>query len=491
MEQRSGPGAARRRGVLLVVAAGVTLAAWACDGRNLFQPVTVGPRIVDLEAPSPVSSVEPVPVRARAVGVAAVDSVVITLQNGDFTDRQMVRGEGGRTDFVAEVDMTLPVPLRDTLAVVSAVAHDVEGNASFPVSVNIRVLDLVPPSVEVALAADVVPRGASTQFTVSATDNIGVVRVGVRVLDATSGVVFQDSVPTSGTAVSHEFVWAIPASQPLGTYQVVGFARDVESNPATSEPAALVVSDETPPVVTVISPFPDSLITAGDSVPVRALATDVGGVASIEIEGVARVGDPSIGTDRWVPRYTPVTSSLSQLPADTTVRRYLHWVEPAPGDRPETEIEVLAIVARATDPAGNVGVDTTFVRLRHDIRPPQVTILGFSQDEVLIAGDTVDVSASVSDVLGAVRTGVQFVTFEAVEIIGSATDGSVSTRTLAGPFGTQPLDPPVIEAQTFTVRMAPALSNASNGVFFFVVTARDVAGNVGADTLRVRNVPPP
>jgi hypothetical protein len=236
-------------------------------------------------------------------------------------------------------------------------------------------------------------------------------------------------------------------------------------------------------------------VVAGDSVLVRVRLTDNTGVRRVGVQGYAIYGDPELGTEDPVLRFETRSgdTEFEGLPADTTVSRYLIY-DPASAEirPPEVAVETLSIQVTATDVGGTSSTASRLMQLRHDVNPPQVTILDFQADQVVDPAAIDTVRVRVSDVQGQVRTGVRFVTLEAQQITGSALDGSLSVQTLAGPLDFFPQEPPIVEAQTLSGVLGPiSESDAPRGAYFLIATARDTIGNVAADTLRLFRDPPP
>lgn len=484
-----------RRTALVLAAALAGVGAWACDGANAFQPVTTAPRIVELDAPSPSASGDPLPVSVRAVGIAPLDSLTVTMRVGEFTAEEGVEAEIGQRDLSAGFSFEIPVETTDTVAVLRAMATDMEGNASPVVERRIRILDAAPPAVELEVTPEEPALGGEARFQVSGSDNIGLRRLGVRVLAPDSEVLFADSAAVAGRTASASFTWTIPETLAPGEgYTVEAFAVDLEGNRSAPviEPLALV--DDIPPVIAFLTPASGASVVAGDSILVTVRVTDNTGVQRVEVEGSALYGDPDLGTEEAILRFRTrfEASDFDGMPADTTVSRYLIYDSASAVDRPtQVAVETLRIQVRATDESGTPSTANRFMQLLHDLSPPQITILEFEADAIVDPASIDTVRVRVSDVQGQVRTGVRLVTLEAQQITGSAVDGSLSVQTLAGPLDFFPQEPPIVEAQTLSGVLGPVSeSEAPRGAYYLIATARDTIGNVAADTVRLFSDPP-
>lgn len=483
-----------RRSLLALVAIGVGLGAWACDGSNAFQPVTTAPRIVELAAaPSPSPSGEALRVTVRGVGVAPLDSLKVMLRVGDFSGEGKAEAETGQVDLSAEFSFDIPLQVTDTLASLSALVVDLQGNVSPLVERQVRILDAAPPEVSATVTPESPELGGDVRIDVAATDNVGLRRLGVRVLSQDSLVLFADSIQASGRNDAASFTWSVPETLPPGGhYTLVPFALDLDGNRSIPATQGLVLVDELPPVIAFLAPASGSFVVAGDSVLVTVRIRDNDGVDRVRIQGLAIQGDSELGTEVRVPRFAPMEAQFMGAPGDTTISRYLVYSPPAEENRPQVAAETLGIVVTAWDASGQESTGERLMQLRHDVNRPQVAILDFSQDQIVDPATIDTVRVRVSDLEGLVRTGVRFVTLEAQQITGSAIDGNLSVQSLAEAVNFFPQDPPAVQSRTLEGVLAPVSpSNAPRGAYYLIATARDTIGNVAADTVRLfRDAPP-
>lgn len=475
----------RGRPALLMTAALALFVAWGCDGRNLFQPVEVGPRVVELLAPDAVSEGTELPVSVRAVGVAAVDSIVLVIKGGNFQFREMERGDPGRVDLTAEFSFDIPRPVTDTLAVLTAFAVDIEGNVSMAETDTVTIRDTTPPSVGITPEEASLAQGGSLTFTVQASDNIGVERVGVRVTGPDGELVFADSANVSGTSVSRSFTWQSEPGVSPGEHTVEAFAMDRAGNRTSGGPtgvASVEVVDGFPPVVTILQPTGTANIRIGDSIFVRTQLSDNEGIDSVEIRGVAFRGDPELGTFEEVPRFLTRMVVFDPMPADTVLNRFL------PPIMADSTIEAGRIIVTAWDREGNVAADTAMIQLRGDDVPPSVAILQPGAGSTLVIGDSVLVRVRVSDLQGFVRSGVAEIRFQGVAFRG---DPELGTDEVVDRFvpRTVTIDPPEPAQQELGRYLQPTGDSTIEEVHL-IVTVTDAWGNVNADTMVVNMIPP-
>jgi len=457
------------------------LAAWGCDGNNLFGPgVSLGPQIVDFHTPASVLSGEAMEVHVRAVGLVRVDSVVVTASGGEFALRSVRLSQNGESDFSTMASFDIPRPITDTLVVVTGVAFDAQGNRSLPSVDTVRAIDTTPPTVSVSLPDPVVGQGYPLAIRVQASDNIGLRWIGYRIRGPDGTVIAADSSEVSGREAEGAFEYPVPLELPLGSaYSATGFARDLEGNPGISPTAApfeVIFIDTELPTVQILLPTPTTLVAEGDSVLVRVRVRDNDAVSRVRIEGVALRGNPDLGTGQVVPRYVPWDIQLDPASPDTTITRYL---------QPNQLLgsEPLHIIVTATDRQNNSAADTLAVQLVADEHPPRVIIDLPFEGGVLPVGSPVTVRARVSDPDGFVRSGVVHVRFEGIALRG---DPSVLAQQEVVRFQPQEvvLSPPQVLQQAIQRVLIPVADDTEEDVLF-IVTATDARGNVGADTVVV------
>jgi hypothetical protein len=150
-------------------------------------------------------------------------------------------------------------------------------------------------------------------------------------------------------------------------------------------------SDTKAPVVTINVPRGDSLSASplGDSLFVSAEVSDNVGVSSVSMYGVAKRGDPSLGTDTVVDRFVKKTITLPAGVKDTTLLRYL---QPTPDSVRETAL----IVVEASDAAGNVSADTVMLVLGG----PDVKLLDIEDGQSIQAGLNLSARVQAKDPFG-------------------------------------------------------------------------------------------
>jgi len=487
--------ARRRTGLLAAGILGLGLAA--CDGANAFGPVGVGPSLVQLTAPDQVAEGAAFQVQARAVAAVRVDSIVVTIQGG-IQARQVEQNPRRDSDVTFQFDFTAPATATRSEATITAFAVDAQGNVSASRTHTVSLLDGTPPQVAVVPGADTVAQGMSVPLTVSASDNLALVRMGVTVRDPAGAVVFADSVGASGASASTTFSWDLPDAPTFGDYTVTAFAVDASGNRGISPSGAtvtVVFRDRDDPVVDILAPASaGTVVAAGDSVRVQARVLDNDAITRIRFRGVVLL-EEGAGTSDTVDRFVPreILYEAGSEVSDVTVARYLRFdlgslVRATPSG-PE---EPLLIIVEAEDRSGRVGADTLTVTLAHDVVPPRVNILTPDDGTAYFVADTIPIPISfrVADDQGPIRTGITAITVEVKQLVAVA-GGGVNDAELAPPrsFSLQDAGQltPIVAARTFDY-VIPGLTRdteAADRFFFVIVKAQDASGNLGADTLRL------
>ena len=495
--------ARRRAGLLAAGAVALGLGLAACDGRNAFGPVGVGPSLVQLTAPEQVQEGAAFEVRARAVAAVRVDSIVVTIQ-GAVEGRQVEQNLRRDSDVTFLFDFAAPAVATGSEATITAIAVDAQGNVSPPRVITLRLLDGTPPQVQVAPGAETVAQGESVPLTVTASDNMALSRLGVEVRNPSGGLVFADSVGASGASAATTFTWDLPDFPTFGDYAVSAFAVDASGNrgSASGTTVTVVFEDRDDPVVNILVPTSVStVIAAGDSVRVQARVLDNDAITQIRFRALALLEEGAAGTADTINRFEPrqVVYEEEADVNDVTVARYLRF-DFASLERaaPSGAEEPLLLIVEAVDRSGRVGADTLTVTLAHDVVPPRVSILSPADGSSYFVADTlpIPISFSVADDQGPIRTGVTAITVQVKQLVAVA-GGNVDDTDLAPPRSFSLLDAgqlnPIVAPVTLDY-VIPGLTrdtDAADRYFFVIVTAQDAAGLVGADTLRLVSLGPP
>lgn len=150
----------------------------------------------------------------------------------------------------------------------------------------------------------------------------------------------------------HHRAWRLGAVFLVASWAAVHAACDGDNLFSDDPPTP----DMEPPFVQITEPV-DSVGTAiGDSLFVSVHVADDSGVTSVELIGVFIEGDPTLGTEKHIPKFESKVVNFGEPIADTTVLRYL-LPTPDEGSAP------VSLIATARDAEGNVGADTVLVFL--------------------------------------------------------------------------------------------------------------------------------
>lgn len=198
----------------------------------------------------------------------------------------------------------------------------------------------------------------------------------------------------------------------------------------------------------------------GDSVLVQFRASDDKGVVSVDIQGVAQRGDPAVGTDTLVDRFTKRTLALpSRL--DTTMARYLYTLTT------DSTSETVLVIVTATDSSGNKGSDTVTVRMT---RGPRVTVDLPTANVVSSVGKSVTIQVTAVDPQG-------------VRVVGWRTSGVLARQDSVIVAGST-LPDTVVFIDTLTVPAATAPGNLTI-TGFGVDSVGDPSGTTPGVTIAV------
>ena len=366
MNSRQLDGRPRFAGAMGALTLLLILAVSACDGRNLFQPVTEPPTLVALAAPPVADLGGEFSVTVRAVGVAAMDSIVLTLEGAGLDTEITLEAEPNEFDMLRTLEFQVPTQASEFVVHLRAVAVDVEGNVSSEREAEVELLDRIPPAVDGQILTDPVGQGDSLRVRVVGTDNVEVSLLGMRVRDAAGTQLVSRVEEVGGSTAERVFAWRVPQSQEPGDYTVQVYADDHRDRRTVTTLGTFEVEfrDIVPPQVQIETPQVDQQVEIGDSLFVRVRVQDEHRFQNVRIEGLSYRGDVDLGTDVIVERFSPWTINLNQPVADTTLTRYLRPI----GDSTE---EPVFVIVRATDLAGNVGADTVRVLLREEADPEE------------------------------------------------------------------------------------------------------------------------
>ncbi len=225
--------------------------------------------------------------------------------------------------------------------------------------------DTTPPVVSLTSPAGGAILRGTVNFTVNASDDVGVAGVQYKLDGADLG--------TEHTMSPFNATWDTSTASG-GSHQVVAIARDEADNFATST-ASLITIDNVPPTVSISAPGSGTHVSG--TVAVDANASDNVGLDGVQFQ----LDGANLGDYRTVAPYSIVWDT-------TTVATGNH-----------------TLTVLATDLAGNVTTSVAVtVNVNSDSQPPTVSLTAPASGSLL--SGNVDVTASASDNVGVV--GVQF-----------------------------------------------------------------------------------
>ena len=242
--------------------------------------------------------------------------------------------------------------------------------------------DLIPPVITLTANADTEPIASGLQFTVDASDNLGLKDVQLTYTGgylAQTDTVFNTAVTTFNVGESITF----PANSGAGgLITIIGRATDGAGNFA-SDTITVFLSNVQALTVTLLQPVPPAVASSGKNIPVQVEARQLGGIATLGfiITPPNAVVDPTTP-----PRDSVLFTPPARQPPDTTYTDTL-TVQAGFTSFTVTAFAVDAGGRRALSPPVTVTVQTP----GNDVTPPAVSHSISSRVEV---NDNVTVHAT-------------------------------------------------------------------------------------------------
>lgn len=370
-------------------------------------------------------------------GVALLDVVIIQPDTSTATPTDT--GGGIYTFVPAQIGLhTVQVTAEDTLA------NSVVRTLTFLAQAN----DITAPVVNTLNISDnPITQGESTTFSVTATDDRGVITLALTV----DGV----NVPLNAAG---QATYAPPNA---GTLAVVATATDAAGNEGQASDTLQVDADVTAPVVTLnASPDP---VDITNPIAVAATATDNVSVASLTVTVTGPAGGPvdepvtldGAGNGTYTP-FLPGTYTFEATAADpagnTTVQTATVEAQGIPDN--EDPVVNLSVVPGATVPGGTV------------------TITVDATDNVFVASRTLDVNGTPLTLDGNNQATFSPPSLGAYTATATATDPSGNTGTDMVVFNA--VDPATDTDAPIVDITAPAEGGDIAGVVTFTGTATDL-----------------
>lgn len=296
-----------------------------------------------------------------------------------------------RTTFTADVSVTLPAEVADTILTVTAVATDQAGDVSAITATSTRVLkvaDVTVPVVSATANPGATTAGSSIQIRVNARDNVGVRQIGYAVVNPTGDTIngTPTLVTTSGLVKDTTFSFTVPSTITPRTVRVLGIAQDASGRRGYSAAANVVVADSAAPAITILAPTLNSTLPLNDSVRVSVRLIDPTGVKSVRLRGES-VRVDSLGPTVTVQRFSEKTITFAApLPRDTTIIRYLNAI-------PDSISEPVSIIVSASDSLDNTATSSVTIL----VGGPRVELRAPAGGTSVVPGGTLAVSAFALD----------------------------------------------------------------------------------------------
>ena len=370
-----------------------------------------------------------------SVTVSAADNIgVATLQT-------TVRNGGAITTIEADTNKTTQLTMTQVIAVplsgynkgdklvVRTTTTDAALNSATD-SVVVTVADTSAPKLAVTSSQSgrTVKGLDSIDVQVSASDSAGIAYAGYRLLlvrPTDSLLVRKDSLlpATRSNVFNSTFGFRISDTLPIGTYVLQAFGADKSGILARAplSVTSFALTDAQAPTAAFTKPTSAGKVAIGDSILVSAVLHDNAGIASVAFSAFSARGNPGLGTQDTVLRYSSATapSSGAFRPGlkDTTITRWLRAVTPI-----DTTTDSLIVRALVSDATGNQG--SAVVRVRS---VPTLAISSSRAGQALKSRDSVDIRVTAGDTSG--------VSFLGYRLFRSLDSSLVSADSISGGGG--------------------------------------------------------
>ncbi|MBI4544050.1 MAG: hypothetical protein HY703_02515, partial [Gemmatimonadetes bacterium] len=266
--------------------------------------------------------------------------------------------------------------------------------------------------------------------------------------------------------------YLLPTAEAIAeTVHIIVSAKDAADNVGADTVQVAVQGvqlERDPPRVDIRQPVPGATFPAGDSLLVEVRLRDASGLVSADLVGLAFRGNPTLGTDSVVTRFSRKAVSFAGALKDTVLFRYLLPTA-------DNTTEQVRIIVSARDTLENTGADTVQINVDRD--PPRVDLQLPTPSATFPAGDSVLVEVRLRDGSGLDSARIVGVSFRGDASLGTDT---VVTRLLPKAIGFEkaPRD-------TVVRRYLLASADSSTERVHVIASAQDIARNVGADTVQV------
>ncbi|MFI5088074.1 MAG: Ig-like domain-containing protein, partial [Terriglobales bacterium] len=238
----------------------ITAAAWDLAGNTVTSsPVTVavdnGAPTVSLTSPSNGSVVTGV------VPVSASASALVS-RVGFYLDGATLIGTATSSPYSANWNTSGLI--QGSSHTVSAVAYGINGKTAPSSAVTVAIKDTTPPTVAVTSPANKASVSGAVTISASASDNVGVAKVGFYV---------DGALLTTDVSPPYSAAWNTNTAA-LGSHALTARAYDQAGNSTTSAAVSVNVVDKTPPTVAITSPANGSYVSKSTTVTISATASD-------------------------------------------------------------------------------------------------------------------------------------------------------------------------------------------------------------------------
>jgi hypothetical protein len=378
-------------GTLLLSA---TALAGACDDPNFFGTEQDPPEIVDfVPDQTTVAEGDTLTYSFEARGSRNIEQIRVKLSGAFDNDTTF-----GVDDPATNIDGTLKllvstgtfVPELTAEAWAIDVADDTSAEAATADPVTIT--DATPPTVSVSPTPSQVGSGDRIQIRVNAEDARGLASVAVEV---TNGIGYDTTLTEaiSGSPREYSETWELTAPDvQISTLTFTPTVEDINGLTNTGTAAEILLSDRSGPAIVSMITRPDSTIPLGDSLQVEVTVQDPAGITQISFIGLAERGDPSMGTDSVVERFTQKTITLPR-PTEPDTLPKLYTFDPYLTSTDSETTEPVEVIVVVEDSLGNVSDTTKFMY----VGGPDVSLSYPPEGFGVAVGDSFNVRVAMDD----------------------------------------------------------------------------------------------
>jgi hypothetical protein len=407
----------------------------------------------EITAPADGAKVEPgatVDVTVRATDNGALASITLEASGAaTFSEERPVSPANSPAEVTFQVPVSASATVNDSVVLVAR-ATDGAGNVSQQATITLGIKDVVAPAVTISLPEGLtdIASGQTIQVTVSASDQVSVVSLGLQTSGVMTGMETRAVTPPAGSA-STTFSVTVPSDLTEGgELTLVGQATDQAGNTGSSSQVTLPVVVDSAPQVAITAPADGATINSGDQLTVTVQAADDLGLTAIRLRATGA--------------YT-FEQTQTVEPADTSHSATFVL------DIPASALGEFQLEASARDTRGQITTTAPLTVTATDTVLPVVEIFDPANGDYVMPGGTAYILVLASDnnmVASAQLTASGALEMSETQAIDPPAPGSVLVFEVELPETI-----PAGESITFTIRATDVAGNVSQPASVQVLAA--------------------